>query len=509
MSLRTIQTALISVYHKDGLEPVLKALERLGVSIWSTGGTLDYIKGHGMEANSVESLTSYPSILDGRVKTLHPMVFGGILARRESEDHLSQLQQYGIPPFDLVIVDLYPFEQTLASTTDEAAIIEKIDIGGISLIRAAAKNYRDVVIVASRDKYSHFLEILDGENGSTTLAQRQELAAHAFAVSSQYDTAIYGYFSRDQALPEFRYAETSGRELRYGENPHQRGWFHGPLEELLEPMQGRPLSYNNLIDIDAAVQLMREFQHGDPAFAVLKHTNPCGLAQRPTLGEAWEAALAGDPVSAFGGILICNRPLDAETAQAINKLFYEVLIAPAFEEGALEVLGRKKKRIVLQIKSFDVPGRVFRKNLNGVIEQETDLRQEGAADLQTVTLQEPTVREQEDLLFAMIAAKHLKSNAIALVNDRQLLGIGCGQTSRVDALRQAIAKATQFGFDLTGAVMASDAFFPFPDCVEIADKAGIKAVIQPGGSVRDQESIDYCDAHGMRMVFTGARHFRH
>lgn len=508
MSSRKLRSALISVYHKDGLEPIVARLHSLGVSIWSTGGTLKFIESCGVPAHSVESLTAYPSILDGRVKTLHPKVFGGILARREAA-HLEQLQHYEIPEFDLVIVDLYPFEATVASTTDQQAIIEKIDIGGISLIRAAAKNFEDVAVVASRDQYAYFLDVLNNGGGQTTLEERRRLAAHAFSVSSQYDTAIYKYFSQPTDEPAFRHSESESRQLRYGENPHQRGWFHGQLEQLLEPIQGKSLSFNNLVDADAAVQLMSEFRNADPTFAVLKHTNPCGLAVQPTLLEAWTKALAGDPVSAFGGILICNKPLDAPTALQINALFYEVLIAPDFEPEALEILSQKKKRIVLRMKSFDIPSSVFKRVLNGVIEQESDIRQEQLDDLKVVTKAAPSEDEQKDLLFAMVAAKHLKSNAIALVKDRQLIGIGCGQTSRVDALRQAIAKAQHFGFDLRGAVMASDAFFPFPDCVEIADTAGIKAVIQPGGSVKDEESIAYCDAHGMRMVFTGVRHFRH
>ena len=508
MPSRKLQSALISVYHKDGLDSVVKTLHQLGVKIWSTGGTLEFVNSLGVPANAVESLTAYPSILDGRVKTLHPKVFGGILARREPS-HLKELENYEIPEFDLVIVDLYPFEETLAATSDEQEIIEKIDIGGISLIRAAAKNYHDVVVVSSRDQYGLLLDMLKDGEGTTTLEQRRLLAARAFSVSSHYDTAIFRYFNRNSGVGAFRWSEGHTKSLRYGENPHQKGWFHGDLEDLLEPLQGKELSYNNLVDVDAAVQLISEFKDGDPAFAVLKHTNPCGLAVRPTLEQAWTAALAGDPVSAFGGILICNAKLDLATASQIHDLFYEVLIAPDFEPEALELLGRKKKRIVMRLKAFYDSETVFRKILNGVIEQEVDGHHETSEDLNVVTKAAPSVGEVENLLFAMVAAKHLKSNAIAIAKDQQLIGIGCGQTSRVDALRQAIAKARHFGFDLRGAVMASDAFFPFPDCVEIADKAGIKAVIQPGGSVKDQESINYCDDHQMSMVFTGYRHFRH
>ncbi len=508
MDNKTIKTALISVFSKEGLEPLVLKLNSLGVKILSTGGTQSYIEQLGVPVQAVEELTSYPSILDGRVKTLHPKVFGGILARRE-DAHLTQLEEYDIPEIDLVIVDLYPFEDTVAQTTDEAAIIEKIDIGGISLIRAAAKNYRDVVVVASKNEYRDLQHLLDEKSGHTSLEDRRELARKAFRISSHYDTVIFNYFNRENEDWTFNQSILDHQVLRYGENPHQRGVFHGRLEEQLEKLHGKELSYNNLVDIDAAVGLMREFQHDEPTFAVLKHTNPCGLATRATVLEAWKDALAGDPVSAFGGILICNAAVDLFTAEEIDKLFYEVLIAPEFKADALAHLQRKKTRILLKIKYFEGQDRLFRTLLNGVIEQEADLKMETASDLRTVTKKAPAEKEIEDMLFANKCVKHLKSNTIVLAKGRQLLGMGCGQTSRVDALKQAILKAQHFGMDLQGAVMASDAFFPFSDSVEIAHKAGITAVIQPGGSKKDQDSIDYCDEHGMAMVMTGVRHFKH
>ncbi len=508
MSRKKIRSALISVYHKEGLEDIIRALDSLGVRFYSTGGTQRYIESLGVSVHSVEDLTGYPSILDGRVKTLHPKVFGGILARREPE-HLQQLQTYDIPEIDLVIVDLYPFEQTVAATDDEAAIVEKIDIGGISLIRAAAKNYRDVAVVAGKDEYPLLSKLLHEKQGYTDLEDRRELARRAFKVSSNYDIAIFNYFNEGTADLSFKYSIHRSDILRYGENPHQRGVFFGDFEQLFDKLGGKEISYNNMVDIDAAVQIMREFKDAEPTFAILKHTNSCGVATRPTLKEAWDAALECDNVSAYGGIFVSNRPVDLPTAQSIDKLFYEVLIAPDFEAEALELLQKKKKRILLRIKDFWVRERQFRSLLNGVVEQDTDLRQETRDDLRPVTRRTPTEAEIEDLLFANICVKHLKSNAIALVKSRQLVGMGCGQPSRVDALRQAVAKAKAFGFDLRGAVMASDAFFPFPDCVEIAHGEGIGAVIQPGGSIRDQESIDFCDAHDMAMVFTGIRHFRH
>ena len=457
---------------------------------------------------AVEDLTSYPSILDGRVKTLHPKVFGGILARRE-EGHRMQLREYDIPEIDLVIVDLYPFEQTVAETDDEAEIIEKIDIGGISLIRAAAKNFNDVVVVPSKEEYAVLLELLEEKQGSTSLKDRKELARRAFKVSSNYDIAIFNYFNEGTADIAFKYSIHRSDILRYGENPHQSGVFFGDFEQIFDKLNGKAISYNNLVDIDAAVQVMREFREAAPTFAILKHTNTCGVATHSTLLDAWKAALECDNVSAFGGIFVCNRSVDLATAQEVDQLFYEVLIAPDFEADALELLSKKKKRILLRIKEFFVRERSFRSLLNGVVEQDTDLKIETAADFEQVTKKAPTMDEINDLLFANICVKHLKSNAIALVKNSQLIGMGCGQPSRVDALKQAIAKAQAFGFDLRGAVMASDAFFPFPDSVEIAHKAGVTAVVQPGGSVKDQESIDYCDAHEMAMVFTGTRHFRH
>ena len=506
--MKKIQSALISVFHKEGLEDIVLELHKLGVTIYSTGGTQRYIEGLGVPVKTVENLTSYPSILDGRVKTLHPKVFGGILARRE-EAHRSQLEQYEIPEIDLVIVDLYPFEETVASTDDEATIIEKIDIGGISLIRAAAKNFRDVACVPSKEEYAMLLELLKEKQGFLDVADRKELARRAFKISSNYDVAIFNYFNEGAADLSFKYSIHRSDILRYGENPHQNSVFYGDFDKMFVKLGGKAISYNNLVDIDAAVQIMREFKGAEPTFAILKHTNSCGLATRPSLIEAWHAALACDNISAFGGIFICNRSLNLATAQEIDKLFYEVVIAPDFDADALELLQKKKKRILLKIKDFFVRPRSFRSLLNGVVEQDTDLKIESADDLRVATKVAPTDAQIQDLLFANIAVKHLKSNGIALVKNQQLIGMGCGQTSRVDALRQAITKAKAFGFDLEGAVMGSDAFFPFPDCVEIADKAGIKAVTQPGGSIKDQESIDYCDEHGLAMVMTGHRHFKH
>lgn len=505
---KKIQSALISVFYKEGLGPIVQELKRLGVKIYSTGGTQRFIEEQGVEVEAVEDLTTYPSILDGRVKTLHPKVFGGILARRE-ESHLSQLEQYEIPELDLVIVDLYPFEETVASTKDESAIIEKIDIGGISLIRAAAKNYKDVVVVPSRDEYGMLLDLLKDKDGVTEIADRKELARRAFKVSSHYDTAIFQYFDEESEDRAFKQSIHQQEVLRYGENPHQQGIFHGDLSGLFEKLNGKALSYNNLVDIDAAVALMAEFKEADPTFAILKHTNACGVATRSTVLQAWTDALAADNISAFGGILICNHEIDLATAQEINKLFYEVLIAPSFAADAQALLSAKKKRVLLRIKGYDVQPRTFKSLLNGVIEQDADLKMEVAGDLEVVTKKAPTEAEIADLLFANKCVKHLKSNTIVLARGNQLLSMGCGQTSRVDALKQAIDKAGRFGFDLAGAVMASDAFFPFPDCVEIAHQAGVTAVIQPGGSIKDQDSIDFCDQNGMAMVKTGVRHFKH
>jgi phosphoribosylaminoimidazolecarboxamide formyltransferase/IMP cyclohydrolase len=507
-NIKQLRSALISVYSKDGLEPIIRRLHTLGVTLYSTGGTQSFIEKLGIPVTAVETLTGYPSILDGRVKTLHPAVFGGILARRAPE-HLAQLEQYQIPVLDCVIVDLYPFEETVAATNDETEIIEKIDIGGVSLIRAAAKNFQDVVVVASKEEYKMFLDVLQTGDGQFSETQRREFARRAFKVSSNYDIAIFSWFNEGTADIAFKYSIHRSDILRYGENPHQAGVFFGDFEKVFDKLSGKAISYNNLIDIDAAVALMREFQLGKPAFAILKHTNACGVARRNTLLEAWHAALACDSTSAFGGIFVTNTKVDLATAQEINKLFYEVLIAPDFDQDALDLLRKKEQRILLKIKSFEVRARSFRSLLNGVVEQDTDLKTETEADLKTVTERIPTPQEVGELLFAAKCAKHLKSNAIALIKERQLIGMGCGQPSRIDALKQAIEKAQAFGFDLTGAVMASDAFFPFPDCIEIAHAAGITAVIQPGGSMKDQDSIDACNERGMAMVMTGFRHFKH
>ncbi len=508
MEKRKISSALISVYHKEGLEAIVRKLHDLGVALYSTGGTQKYIESLDVPVHRVEDLTGYPSILDGRVKTLHPKVFGGILARRE-DNHLAQLKQYEIPSLDVVIVDLYPFEETVAQTDDESQIIEKIDIGGISLIRAAAKNYKDVLIVPSQETYGPFLDLLNSGEGSTGLDDRQWFATKAFEVSSHYDYHIHKFFARKEEKRPFKQSIHSSTPLRYGENPHQEAAFFGDLEVLFSKLGGKELSFNNLVDVDAAINLMAEFRDEPPTFAVLKHTNACGVATRDTILEAWEAALAGDPVSAFGGILIANDTIDLQTAEAIDKIFYEVVIAPDYTTDAQEYLMQKKKRVLLRLHAYPREKKVFKSILNGVIEQDADLLMETAADLKTVTVQAPTGKEIDDLVFANKCVKHLKSNGIALVKDRQLVGMGCGQTSRVDALKQAILKARTFNLPLEGAVMASDAFFPFPDCVEIADQAGVTAVIQPGGSIKDQLSIDYCNAHRMSMVFTGHRHFKH
>ena len=505
--LKHIKNALVSVFYKENLGPVIEKLNALGVGLYSTGGTQKFIEDLGVPVTAVENLTSYPSILGGRVKTLHPKIFGGILGRRELEDDLMQLEQYEIPEIDLVIVDLYPFEETLASGASETDIIEKIDIGGISLIRAAAKNFKDVVIVPSRQEYPVLLEMLQKNNGGTTLAERRALAGKAFNLSSHYDTAIFNYFEGGDNA--FKHSETNAFPLRYGENPHQQGVFYGNMEALFDKLHGKDLSYNNLLDVDAAVHLIAEFKEEDPTMAVMKHNNACGLATRPVLLDAWDAALAGDPVSAFGGIIISNRPLDKATCESVSKLFCEVVIAPDYDAEGLEILKGKKNRIILRQKQVDLPGAQFRTALNGVLKQDRDQKSEVAENLRTVTEEEPSASEITDLLFANKLVKHTKSNTIVFAKNRQLLASGTGQTSRVDALKQAIVKANSFEFDLNGAVMASDAFFPFPDCVEIAHDAGITAVIQPGGSIRDQDSVDYCNGHQMAMVLTGTRHFKH
>lgn len=505
---KQIQAALISVFDKEGLEPIVRALHKDGVVIYSTGGTQTFLEGLNIPVERVEDLTSYPSILGGRVKTLHPKVFGGILNRRDLVSDQEQIAEYEIPEIDLVIVDLYPFEDTVASGADHHAIIEKIDIGGISLIRAAAKNYNDVVIVPSKAQYAPFLDILQGHGSATTLEERQAFARDAFSVSSHYDTQIFHYFNQG-TVEVFKQSVLQHQVLRYGENPHQKGIFHGDLDAVFDKLGGKELSYNNLLDVDAAVALMSEFRNDAPTFAILKHNNACGLATRDTILQAYKDALAGDPVSAFGGILISNTVIDPVTAGEINELFCEVIIAPGYDADALAILESKKNRIILVQKQFEFPSRQFRTLLNGVLEQDKDLKMESAADLESRTNLTPSASEVEDLLFANKLVKHTKSNTIVLAKNKQLLASGTGQTSRVDALRQAIHKAQSFQFDLQGAVMASDAFFPFPDCVEIAGTAGITAVIQPGGSIKDQLSIDYCNEHNIAMVFTGNRHFKH
>ena len=499
-----IKNALISVFHKDGLGPIVDAINAMGTTIYSTGGTQAFIEERGISVERVEDLTSYPSILGGRVKTIHPKVFGGILARRDHEGDQAQMVEYDIPYLDLVIVDLYPFEATVASGASEQDIIEKIDIGGISLIRAAAKNFKDCWIISNMGQYEDALEILQGDKG-VTLEVRRRYALEAFDESSNYDTAIYRYFAGDRLD-----LKISGRQkqiLRYGENPHQEASFFGNLDDALEQIHGKALSYNNLLDIDATVNLIREFS--ETTIAIIKHNNACGLATRPTLGQAWDEALAGDPVSAFGGVIAANRVVDKATAEKMNTLFFEVLMAPGYDEDALEILKKKKNRVLLILKNYETPAFSVRTVLNGTLVQARDTMTETKANMETVTKVAPTQQQLEDLVFASKICKHTKSNTIVLAKDGQLLGSGTGQTSRVDALNQAVKKALRFGLRLDGAAMASDAFFPFPDCVEIADNAGITCVIQPGGSIRDKESIDYCDAHGMAMVTTGIRHFKH
>jgi phosphoribosylaminoimidazolecarboxamide formyltransferase/IMP cyclohydrolase len=505
--IKDIKTALISVFHKDGLDEILRLLHDNGVKFLSTGGTRSFIESEGYPCEAVEDLTTYPSILGGRVKTLHPKVFGGILSRRDNATDQEESAKYAIPQIDLVIVDLYPFEATVASGASEADIIEKIDIGGISLIRAAAKNFNDVVIVPSKAQYEPLRQILAENGAKTTLAQRKWFAKEAFAESSHYDSAIFNYFDGGETPSALRIAINGEKAMRYGENPHQKGYFFGELDKMFEQLHGKEISYNNLLDIDAAVSLMAEFD--EPTFAILKHNNACGVASRPTVLEAWKDALAGDPVSAFGGVLICNREIDAATAEEINKIFFEVIIAPAYTADALAILEQKKNRIILIQKAPLSTTKQFRSALNGALVQERDLKQETPDDLRWVTTTAVPANRVDDLLFANKLVKHCKSNAIVLAKNKQLCAAGVGQTSRVDSLRQAIDKAHSFNFDLNGAVMASDAFFPFADCVEIAHKAGVDAVIQPGGSIRDNDSIQYCDEHNIAMVMTGFRHFKH
>ena len=504
---KKIQSALISVFSKDGLEPIVQELHKNNVTIYSTGGTEDFIKALGIPVVKVEDVTSYPSILGGRVKTLHPKIFGGILNRQDHEGDVAQMKEFDIPQIDLVIVDLYPFEKTVASGASHEDIIEKIDIGGISLIRAAAKNHKDTVIIPSMNEYALFLEILQTNDGSTTLEQRRYFATKAFNVSSHYDAAIFNYFNEEDNT--LKISIDNGSELRYGENPHQKGHFFGNFDELFEKLNGKELSYNNLLDVDAAVNLMNEFKGEQPTFAILKHNNACGVAQRPTMKQAYVDALAGDPTSAFGGVLIANGLIDKATAEEINNLFCEVVIAPAFEAEAIEILKEKKNRIILVLNEIELPAKQVRTCLNGYLVQDKDNVTDNKEHLTNVTNATPSTTEIDNLLFASKICKHTKSNTIVLVKDGQLCASGTGQTSRVDALRQAIEKANSFNFDLKGAVMASDAFFPFPDCVEIANNAGITAVIQPGGSIKDNLSITYCNENNMAMVFTGTRHFKH
>ena len=504
---KKITAALISVFDKTGLEPIVKALHKNQVTIYSTGGTEAFIKDLGIPVVAVENVTDYPSILGGRVKTLHPKVFGGILNRQDNPSDVAQMEEYNIPQIDLVIVDLYPFEKTVASGANEADIIEKIDIGGISLIRAAAKNFKDTVIVPSVEEYKLFLDFYINENGATTIDQRRMLATKAFHVSSHYDTAIFNYFNTDET-----YLKTSmagGETLRYGENPHQKGFFFGEFDKMFTKLNGKELSYNNLLDVDAAVNLMNEFKNDAPTFAILKHNNACGIATRPTMKEAYLDALAGDPTSAFGGVLIANGTIDLATAEEIHSLFCEVVIAPAFDKNAIDLLEEKKNRILLVINDVALPTKQVRTCLNGILVQDKDNLTDTKEQLKNVTTSKPTEEEIEDLIFASKICKHTKSNTIVLAKNKQLCASGTGQTSRVDALRQAIEKARSFEFDLIGAVMASDAFFPFPDCVEIANKAGITSVIQPGGSIKDELSINYCNENNVSMVFTGTRHFKH
>ncbi|REJ85307.1 MAG: bifunctional phosphoribosylaminoimidazolecarboxamide formyltransferase/IMP cyclohydrolase PurH [Bacteroidetes bacterium] len=504
---KKVSSALVSVYHKDRLDGIARRLHELGITIFATGGTQDFIEGIGIPVTPVENLTDYPSILGGRVKTLHPKIFGGILSRRENPSDVTELLEFKIPEIDLVIVDLYPFEATLASGASDAEVIEKIDIGGISLIRAAAKNFKDVLIIPSVSQYAFLETVLFENDAYTSLEERKRMAAHAFSISSSYDSAIFNYFNEEVALNVFNVGYKDGTQLRYGENPHQKGFFYGKLSECLSQIHGKELSYNNILDVDAAINLISDFK--EPCISILKHNNACGVASGDSLLENWNKALAADPVSAFGGVVISNQELTIELAAELNKIFFEICIAPSYTDEALGILKQKKNRIILKLLSTSFGQRQFRTALNGVLAQDKDLMIDSEENLKTVTKSSPSIVEMKDLLFAMKIAKHTKSNTIVLAKDSCMLASGTGQTSRVDALNQAIEKAKKFGFDLKGAVMASDAFFPFPDCVEIAHSAGIRAVIQPGGSVKDQESVDYCDRNGMTMVMTGIRHFRH
>lgn len=510
---KKITSALISVFYKDGLEPLVRELHNQGVTIYSTGGTQNFIQNLGIDVVPVENLTSYPSILGGRVKTLHPSVFGGILGRRNNETDVQEMKEFNIPVLDLVIVDLYPFQETVAQTLSpsfaggpveaEKAIIEKIDIGGPSMIRAAAKNFNDVTVIASKEDYQKLVAILKQQNGEVNLEQRRSFAAKAFSVVADYDIAINNYFHKESPLTVLGVGQQT--VLRYGENPHQQAVFFGNLNECFDQLHGKEISYNNLVDIDAAIELMKEFE--ETTFAIIKHTNVCGISSRPTVEQAWKDALAGDPESAFGGVLICNQEVDAATAEAISEIFFEVLIAPSFSPEALEKLKSKKNRILLQLKNTNTTSKIYKNVVNGTLEQGKDV---GSFEKwEEVGARNTTQEEKNDLLFANLVCKHLKSNAIALVKNKQLIGKGCGQTSRIDALRHAVEKARQFNFDLNGAVMASDAFFPFNDCVQMGDAVGISAFIQPGGSIRDKDSIEYCQQHNLAMVLTGMRHFRH
>lgn len=504
---KKIQSALISVFYKDKLDVIVQQLHQLGVKIYSTGGTQSFVEGLGVKVTAVEELTSYPSILGGRVKTLHPKVFGGILGRRDNSGDIAEMKQYDIPEIDLVIVDLYPFEETVKAGKGEDEIIEKIDIGGISLIRAAAKNFKDTLIVASKDEYGALTDLLTSKEGTTDIEDRKLFAAKAFMVTSHYDTRIFEYFNRDYKLDVFAKNELHGKVLRYGENPHQRGVFFGELDSIFEILNGKELSYNNLVDVDAAINLVAEFE--EPTVAIIKHTNSCGLASRDTIVQAYKAAFACDTVSAFGGIIAANRKVDLASATEMNSLFFEVLLAPDYDADALTLLKSKKNRIIIKLKSSPGQATTFKSLLNGVLAQDADNWVEGKSDFKVVTKTAPTEQQIADLAFAVKAVKHLKSNGIALVKNKQLVGMGCGQTSRVDALQGAIKKAGEFYFDLKGAVMASDAFFPFPDCVNISHEAGIAAIVQPGGSINDKLSIEAADQNGQAMVVTGIRHFRH